>query len=207
MTYWRVGQMAKRRLAGDSTVLAAARRIEHAILMIRGQRVMLDVDLAVVYQVSVKRLNQAVKRNAGRFPDDFMFRLSQQEFASLRSQIVTSNSRGGRRYPPFAFTEHGAVMLATVLNSPVAVQASIEVVRAFVRLRQFLASNEELRRKLDEMEKKYDEQFGVVFEAIRQLMEGEDEQAGVARPRIGYQTEAGTAGGVRRLSRGTPRPR
>ena len=127
-----------------------------------------------------------------------MFRLSQQEFASLRSQIVTSSARGGRRYPPFAFTEHGAVMLATVLNSPVAVEASIEVVRAFVRLRQFLASNEELRLRLDEMEKKYDEQFGVVFEAIRQLMEGEDEQAQVARPRIGYQTGAGAK--VRRPS-------
>jgi len=144
-------------------------RIERSILLIRGHKVMFDSDLAELYGVSTKRLNQQVKRNSDRFPEDFMFQLSAEEFANLRSQFATA-SWGGRRTPPYAFTEHGAVMLASVLNSPVAVRASIEVVRAFVRLRQMLASHEDLARKLAVLEKKYDAQFKVVFDAIRQLM-------------------------------------
>lgn len=154
--------------------LIPAERIERAILLIRGQKVLLDADLAELYGVTTSRLNEQVKRNRQRFPEDFMFRLTAQEFKKLMSQIATSSSRwGGRRKLPLVFTEHGAVMAANVLNSPTAVAASIEVVRAFVRLRQFLASHEELARKLDELEKKlgdHDERFQMVFEAIRQLM-------------------------------------
>jgi hypothetical protein len=146
-----------------------AQRIGRSILFIRGYRVMLDKDSAELYGVTTKRLNEQVRRNVGRFPPDFMFQLSFQEFTNLRSQIATS-SWGGRRTPPYAFTEHGAVMLASVLNSPIAVHASIEVVRAFVRLRQMLASHEELARKLMTLEKKYDAQFKVVFDALRELM-------------------------------------
>jgi hypothetical protein len=161
-------------------------RIERSILLIRGHKVMLDSDLAELYGVSTKRLNQQVKRNSDRFPEDFMFQLSAEEFANLRSQFATA-SWGGRRTPPYAFTEHGAVMLASVLNSPVAVRASIEVVRAFVRLRQMLASHEDLARKLAVLEKKYDAQFKVVFDAIRQLMTPPTPQ----QRRIGFQKKEG----------------
>jgi phage regulator Rha-like protein len=127
-------------------------RIESRILPVRGHKVMLDSDLAELYGVETKVLVQAVKRNVERFPPDFMVRLSKQEFTILRSQSVTSSQWGGRRYPPYAFTEHGAVMLASVLNSPVAVQASVEVVRAFIRLRELLATQRQLARKLAELE-------------------------------------------------------
>lgn len=151
-----------------------AERIERAILFIRGQKVLLDADLAELYGVTTARLNQQVKRNRERFPDDFMFRLTARELKNLMSQFATSSSRwGGRRKLPLVFTEHGAVMAASVLNSPTAVAASIEVVRAFVRLRRILASHAGLARKLDELEKKvgsHDEKFQMVFEAIRQLM-------------------------------------
>ncbi|MBI4468853.1 MAG: ORF6N domain-containing protein [Acidobacteria bacterium] len=140
-------------------------------MLIRGHKVMLDADLAELYGVNTKRLNEQVKRNLGRFPTDFMFQLTRKEAEALRSQIATSKAgRGGRRTLPYAFTEHGAVMLASVLSSPIAVQASIQVVRAFVRLREILATHKELARKMDAMEKKYDTQFKVVFDAIRQLM-------------------------------------
>jgi hypothetical protein len=152
-----------------SSVRIPAERIEGAILMIRGEKVMLDADLASLYGVTTKRLNEQVKRNIGRFPDTFMFQLTNAEFDGLRSQIATS-SWGGRRKLPYVFTEHGVVMLASVLNSPTAVAASIEVVKAFVRLRQMLASNVELARKLETLEKRYDAQFKAVFDAIRQLM-------------------------------------
>jgi len=146
-------------------------RIERAILSIRGEKVMLDSDLAELYGVETKRLNEQVRRNLHRFPRDFMFQLTAEEAESLRSQIATSNEgRGGRRYLPYAFTEHGALMLANVLNSERAAQTSVQVVRAFVRLRQMLASNAELARKLEALEKKYDRQFKVVFDAIRRLM-------------------------------------
>ena len=150
--------------------------IAHQIYFFRGHKVMLDVDLASLYGVSTKRLNEQVKRNRDRFPDDFMFQLRETEVAILRSQIATSNKRhGGRRTLPYVFTEHGAVMLASVLNSPIAVRASVQVVRAFVRLRELLSTHKELARKLEELEKKYDEQFKVVFEAIRALMEPPEE--------------------------------
>lgn len=151
--------------------LVPMERIERAIILVRGEKVMLDSELAEIYGVETKVLNQAVRRNVSRFPIDFMFQLTPEEAESLRSQIVTSNEgRGGRRYLPYAFTEHGALMLANVLNSERAAQTSVQVVRAFVKLRQMLASNAELARKLAAMEKKYDAQFKVVFDAIRQLM-------------------------------------
>jgi hypothetical protein len=146
-------------------------RIERSILLIRGQKVLLDVDLAALYGVTTKRLNEQVRRNRARFPEDFMLQLTAEEVASLRSQFATSNKgRGGRRYAPLAFTEQGVAMLSTVLNSERAIQVNIEIMRAFVRLRQMLASNAQLARKLAELEKKYDVQFKVVFDAIRQLM-------------------------------------
>ena len=141
---------------------------------------MLDRDLAQLYGVPTKAFNQAVRRNRDRFPPDFMFRLSKQEFENLRSQIVTSSLKsqfaisssgwGGRRHPPYAFTEQGVAMLSSVLRSKRAIQVNVEIMRAFVRLRRMLASNEELARKLAAMEKKYDAQFKVVFDAIRELM-------------------------------------
>ena len=152
-----------------SEVIVATDRIAAAIQIIRGQRVMLDRDLAELYGVATKVLIQAVKRNADRFPGGFMFQLTEQEFNNLRSQIVTS-SWGGRRYPPFAFTEQGVAMLSSVLRSERAIHVNIEIMRAFVRLRQLLASNAELARKLAALEKKYDTQFKVVFDAIRELM-------------------------------------
>ena len=146
-------------------------RVEQAILVIRGEKVILDADLAVLYGVSTTRLNEQVKRNSDRFPKDFAFRLTKGEFDNLISQSATSSSKhGGRRKLPLVFTEHGAIMAANVLNSERAIQASVAVVRAFVRLRQILASNAELARKLEDLERKYDRQFKIVFDAIRQLM-------------------------------------
>ena len=146
-------------------------RIERAILLIRGEKVMRDVDPAVLYGVSTKRLNEQVKRNSRRFPRDFMFRLTEAESRGLKSQTATSNvGRGGRRNRPYAFTEHGAIMLASALNSDVAIRGSLQVVRAFVRLRRLLASHADLALKLEAMEKSYDTQFKAVFDAIRQFM-------------------------------------
>lgn len=150
--------------------LVPMERIERAIIVVRGEKVMLDSELAEIYGVETKALNRAVKRNESRFPSDFMFQLTSEEAANLRCQSGTSSSYGGRRYLPYAFTEHGALMLANVLNSERAAQTSVMVVRAFVKLRQMLASNADLARKLAAMEKKYDAQFKVVFDAIRQLM-------------------------------------
>lgn len=146
-------------------------RIEKAIYFIRGEKVMLDRDLAHLYGVSTKVLKQAVRRNIDRFPDDFMFVLNPAEFQDWRSQFVTSKAeRIGLRYAPMAFTEHGILMLSSVLNSNGAVQVNIEIMRVFVKLRQMLASNSELSHRLDELESRYDQQFRVVFDAIRQLM-------------------------------------
>ncbi|MEI6210315.1 MAG: ORF6N domain-containing protein [bacterium] len=153
-----------------STELIPIEHIETKILLLRGQKVMLDRDLAALYGVPTKVLKQAVTRNGDRFPDDFAFVLDNQEVANLRSQIVTSSSWGGERYAPMAFTEQGVAMLSSVLNSPSAVQVNIAIMRAFVRLRYILASHADLARKLDELEKKYDGQFSMVFEALRQLM-------------------------------------
>ena len=152
--------------------LISSERIGNRILAIRGQKVILDSDLATLYEVTTSALNQAVKRNAERFPDDFVFQLTQEEFARLTSQSVTSNGRGGRRRLPYAFTEHGAIMAASVLNSPRAVEVSIFVVRAFVRLREVIASHKDLARKLDQLERKlatHDDQILMLIHAIRQL--------------------------------------
>lgn len=150
-------------------------RIERAILIIRGHKVMLDAGLAALYGVETRVLVQAVKRNSERFPKDFMFQLTNQELAAWRSQIVISNpgAKMGLRRPPFAFTEHGALMAATVLNSPRAVEMSLYVVRAFVRMREVLATDKELARKLAAFEQRIDSQDETIVEilaAIRQLM-------------------------------------
>jgi hypothetical protein len=154
-----------------SLVSTPVERIEKAIFLIRGEKVILDAELAALYGVTTTRLNEQVKRNAGRFPEDFAFRLTAEEFEILMSQIATSKSRsGGRRKLPLVFTEHGAIMAANVLRSERAIEASVQVVRAFVRLRQILSSNAELTRQLEDLERKYDRQFKIVFDAIRQLM-------------------------------------
>jgi len=147
-------------------------RIERVIFMLRGHKVMLDLHLASLYGVEVKVFNQAVKRNTERFPADFMFQLTSEETGFLRSQSVTLKSGRGqhRKYLPHAFTEQGVAMLSSVLHSPRAVQVNIEIMRAFVRLRQMLATNADLARKLAALERKYDTQFKVVFDAIRELM-------------------------------------
>lgn len=150
--------------------LALLRSPEQFIVRLRGQSVLLDTDLAALYGVAVKRLNQQKTRNQDRFPKDFCFRLTQSEWRSLRLQNATSNGRGGRRSLPYAYTEHGAIMAATVLNSPQAVQMSVAVVRAFVKLRRMALSVETLARKVATLESKYDAQFRDVFQAILQLM-------------------------------------
>jgi len=137
---------------------------------------MLDQDLADLYGVETKRLVQAVKRNPDRFPEDFMFQLTKDEFDILRSQIVTSKQRGGRRYAPYAFSEQGVAMLSSVLNSRRAIHVNIEIMRAFVRLRKMLASHVELSRKLEELEKKYDSKFKVIFDILKRLMEPPDKK-------------------------------
>jgi len=145
------------------------------VYWIRGKRAMLDTDLAALYGVRTKSLNLAVKRNTRRFPEDFMFQLTEDEVHCLRFQNETSkNGRGGRRYLPFAFTEQGIAMLSGVLNSPRAIHANIQIMRTFTKLREMLASNELLRRRIEELEKKYekhDQQFRVVFDAIKKLLE------------------------------------
>ncbi|MBI2441981.1 MAG: ORF6N domain-containing protein [Lentisphaerae bacterium] len=160
-------------------------RIQQAILLIRGQKVMLDRDLAALYKVATKTLKQAVRRKASRFPADFVFVLNRKELATLRSQIVTSKSdpRGGTQYPPMAFTEQGVAMLSSVLNSESAVQVNIAIMRAFVQLRNLLSTHADLACKLAKLEKKYDAQFRVVFDAIRQLMAPPEP----ARKQIGFQ--------------------
>jgi len=168
--------------------VAAEVTVERSILVLRGQRVILDETLADLYGVSVSGLNQAVKRNAERFPDDFMFQLTADEGDSLRSQFVISNpkGRGGRRYEPFAFTEQGVAMLSSVLRSERAVRVNIEIMRAFVRMRRVLQEHAELAAKLAQLEKKYDGQFRMVFDAIRDLMA----PPAKAKPKIGFRGES-----------------
>lgn len=159
-------------------------RVAGAILFIRGRRVLLDADLAGLYEVDTRALNQAIRRNRDRFPPDFMFQLTAREAAALRSQIVISNARGGRRTRPYAFTEQGIAMLSSVLRSPRAIAVNVTIMRAFVRLRRLSESYTDLARKLDVLERKYDSQFHVVFEAIRTLMA----PAVPARSRIGFRS-------------------
>ena len=156
----------------EPTSLVPVERIESMILFIRGEKVMLDHDLAKLYGTTTKRLNEQVRRNARRFPPDFMFQLAEQEVSTLRSQSATSKAsgRGGRRYRPLVFTEQGVAMLSSVLNSERAIEVNILIMRAFVKLRQLLATHVELARKLDALERRYDAQFRVVFDAIRELM-------------------------------------
>ena len=144
-------------------------RIEDAIYFVRGHKVLLDRDLAILYGVLTKNLNLAVRRNISRFPSDFMFQLTKQELQILRLQIETS-SWGGRRTLPYAFTEQGVAMLSSVLRSPQAIQVNVTIMRTFVKLRRAVASHSVLAKKLDELERKYDSQFSVVFQALRKLM-------------------------------------
>jgi hypothetical protein len=167
--------------------LVPSERIERSILLTRGHKVMLDVDLAALYGVETGQLVRAVKRNISRFPNDFMFQLSKDEFENLRCHFGTSSQWGGRRYPPYAFTEQGVAMLSSVLKSRCAVQVNIEIMRTFVRLRRILASHAELARKLDALENKYDAQFKVVFDAIRQLMMPPEPEP--PKRRIGFLVE------------------
>ena len=160
-------------------------RIERSIRIIRGDKVLLDEDLAELYGVETKKLVQAVRRNIGRFPADFMFQMTNQEFKDLKSQIATSNQWGGRRTPPYAFPEQGVAMLSSVLHSTQAVQVNIEIMRTFVRLRRILASHADLAERLELLEQKYDSQFRAVFDAIRQLMQPEV----VEKDSIGYKVK------------------
>jgi len=158
-------------------------RILRLIVWARGQKVILDGDIAALYRVTTKALVQAVKRNAARFPSDFMFRLTKREVSNLRSQIVTSSSWGGRRTLPYAFTEQGVAMLSSVLRSRRAVRVNVEIMRAFVQLRRLLSEHHELARKIDALEEKYDDQFQVVFDAIRGLIKAPPREP---KRRIGY---------------------
>lgn len=168
-----------------NTELVAPPSIERSIRMIRGQKVLLDEDLARLYGVPVGRLNEQVRRNIGRFPGDFMFRLDADEATHLKSQFAIS-SWGGRRSPPLAFTEQGVAMLSSVLRSPRAVAVNVEIMRAFVRLRRLLESNVALSRRLDALERRYDGKFLEVFAAIRELMAPPRKPA----KRIGFQIKA-----------------
>lgn len=143
--------------------------IENKIYFIRGERVMLDNDLACLYGVSTKVFNQAVKRKKERFPGEFMFQLTKTEYENLRSQIVTSNW-GGRRYLPLAFTEHGIAQLSVVLNSKRAIQVNIQIIKSFIKLRQMALKYKDIWQKIEEMEKKYDKKFAVVFEALKSIL-------------------------------------
>jgi len=167
-----------------SKLVIPGERIERAILLIRGQKVMLDADLAELYGVATKVLNQAVRRNLSRFPQDFMFELRRKEAENLRIHFGTSSRWGGRRYNPLAFTEQGVAMLSSVLRSGRAVQVNIAIMRAFVKLREMLASHRDLARRLEEMEKKYDAQFRVVFDAIRELMRPPEKPPGQNRVQL-----------------------
>ncbi|WP_239461589.1 ORF6N domain-containing protein [Occallatibacter savannae] len=165
-----------------SSLVILAERVERRILSIRGQKVMLSTDLAELYEVAPKVLMQAVKRNVERFPADFMFQLTRAESANLKSQFVTSSWGGARRSTPYAFTEQGVAMLSSVLRSARAVQVNIAIMRAFVKLRELLATHHDLAKRLEELESKYDDQFKIVFDAIRGLMRPPERP----RRRIGF---------------------
>ncbi len=156
--------------------------IERSIFIIRAHKVMLDEDLATLYGVETRNLIQAVKRNIERFPHAFMFQISKEEFVSLRSQIVISKGKGGRRYPPYAFTEQGVAMLSSVLRSNRAIQVNIQIMRAFTQFRQMLSTHKDLKRKIELMEKKYDENFKIVFQAIKQMLETDEK----SKKKIGF---------------------
>ena len=176
------------------TGLVTTESVERAIIVLRGRRVILDSELAALYGVTVSVFNQAVKRNMERFPADFAFQLTREEYESLRSQIVILKAGRGahRKYLPYVFTEHGAVMAASVLNSPKAVEMSVEVVRAFVRLRQILAANRQLAARVDDLERKmnqsnaaHSKNIGTLFDAVRSLMTAPEKP----KRQIGFQTK------------------
>jgi len=171
----------------ENRIAISSQQIEGCIFLIRGQKVILDSDLADLYGVETKALKRAVRRNRARFPEDFMFQLNNQEFIRLRCQNGTSKTgRGGSRYLPYAFTEQGVAMLSGVLTSPRAIKVNIEIMRAFIRLRQLLGTHKELARKLAELEqhlRHHDEQIQAIFDAIRQLMAAPEKQA----KKIGFQ--------------------
>ena len=153
--------------------------IESKIFFLRGKRVMLDRDLAILYGVETRALNQAVRRNMRRFPEDFMFQLTKEEMESWKSQIVISNrEKMGLRRRPYAFTEQGVAMLSSVLNSDRAIQVNIQIMRTFTKLREMLMAHKDLKRKIEDMEKKYDYQFKIVFDTIKQLLEPPTEPKG-----------------------------
>jgi phage regulator Rha-like protein len=163
--------------------------IQKRIYEIRGSNVMLDYDLAELYETTTKRLKEAVRRNIDRFPDDFMFELNNQEFMGLRSQFATSN-KGGTRYKPFAFTEQGVAMLSSVLNSPKAIEINIQIIRAFVFLRQYALTHKDLTEKLKEPESHFDKKFKDVYEAINYLLQKDTMKTEqIERKRIGYKTK------------------
>jgi hypothetical protein len=165
-------------------------RIVRLIVVVRGQKVILDFDIAALYGVETRAVIQAVKRNAARFPADFMFHLTAREFANLRSQFVISSSWGGRRTLPYAFTEQGVAMLSSVLRSRRAMRVNVEIMRAFVQLRRMVTGHTELMRKINELEERYDKQFRVVFRAIRNLV---DPVTRRSKRRIGYLSQEGAA--------------
>ena len=174
----------KYRLSKTKTVIPQE-VIENKILLIRSKKVMLDKDLAVLYGVQTRTLNQAVKRNVQRFPEDFMFQLTREEAEKLlRSQFVTLKRGRHYKYLPYAFTENGVAMLSSILNSEGAIEVNIQIMRTFTRLREMLLSHKDLQRKIEEMEKKYDYQFKVVFDAIKQLLEPSEKP----KKRIGFLT-------------------
>jgi len=158
----------------EISVLTTSDFIATKILLLRGEKVLLDADLALLYGIETKRLKEAVRRNFDRFPDDFMFHLTNEEWQNLRTQNATSNW-GGPRYPPFAFTEQGVAMLSGILNSSSAVQTNIAIMRTFVGLRKLMESNNELAAKIRQLEKKYDQRFRLVFDAIEKLIRQEQE--------------------------------
>ena len=160
--------------------------LAHLVFLVRGEKVLLSQHLAELYGVSVSALNQAVKRNKERFPADFMFQLTGEEFENLKSQIVTSSWGGLRRALPYAFTEQGVAMLSSVLRSPRAVEVNIAIMRTFVQLRRLMDSNRDLARQIETLEKKYDEQFAVVFNAIKQLIAADQDTKAKPKRRIGF---------------------
>ncbi|KKT89821.1 MAG: KilA-N, DNA-binding domain protein [Parcubacteria group bacterium GW2011_GWC1_45_14] len=149
---------------------------------------MLDSDLAVLYDVETKNLNKAVKRNIARFPDDFMFQLNKKEFENLRFQIVTSGY-GGRRYLPYVFTEQGVAMLSSVLNSRRAIEVNIQIIRTFVKLREMIISNKELRTRIEEMERRYDKRFKIIFDTLREFLKKEDPDMKSRKNKIGFESK------------------
>jgi phage regulator Rha-like protein len=178
--------MADRQRKGSGMSMVPAERIERSILLVRGEKVMLDSDIAELYGVETKQLVRAMKRHIDRFPSDFMFQLSKEEFDDLRRHFGTSSKWGGRRYAPYAFTEHGVAMLSSVLNSARAVQVNIQIMRTFSKLRKLLSTHADLERKIARLEKKYDERFKIVFDAIRELMEPPEAKG---KDRAGYLAE------------------